>query len=103
MIKKADGFVTMAKTNDLPENTSLWDHCKVKDAKAKFGNLKDDAYVSTSSDFGVCIKWVTEYIEDPATSTIYKVASDRNLIGCHDTLKQCTYTSLLWYNPLIRY
>ncbi|KAH6643540.1 hypothetical protein C7974DRAFT_419162 [Boeremia exigua] len=92
VIKKEKGFETMAKTNKLPENISLWDHCKVKGAEAKFGNLKDDGYVSTSSDFGVCLKWVTDYIEDPAGATIYKIASDRNLIGCHDTLKQ--------YNPL---
>jgi cell division septation protein DedD len=95
-IEKSNGFDTMAKTNKVPENISLWDHCKVKGAEAKFGNLADDGYVSTSSDFGVCMKWVTDYIEDPAGSTIYKIASDRNLISCHDTLGKCTYTCLLW-------
>lgn len=99
-IKKTNGFETLGKKNNLPENISLWDHCKVKAAKEKFGNRKDDGYVSTSSDIGVCVKWVMEYLEDPKGSTIYKVASDKNLIGCHDTLKSCTYTSLLCSNAL---
>jgi hypothetical protein len=93
-IKKDNGFDTKAATNKLPKNLSLWDHCKVKNAKEKFGNRPDDGYVSTSLDFGVCLKWITDYIED-TSSTIYKIASDRNLIGCHDTLKHRTCTCLL--------
>jgi hypothetical protein len=84
---KKKGFETMGKTNGLPENVSLWDHCKEKEADASFGNLADDGYVSTSIDIQVCLDWVQDKIENRKGTTIYKIASYTNLIGCQDTLK----------------
>lgn len=91
-IKKDQGFKAWAKTKDLPPNISLWDHCKVKDAKYGFGNLENDGFVGMSSDVQVTLDWVTNYIEQTqGTTTIYKIAQDRNLLACADILKQRTY------------
>jgi hypothetical protein len=49
------------------------------------GNLQNDGYVSTSSDFSVCKEWVDSKIED-TSAPIYKIASYRNLVGCQLTL-----------------
>jgi hypothetical protein len=88
---RGKGFNSLGKDKGLPENLSLWDHCKEKGAADGFGNLQNDGYVSTSSDFSVCKEWVEDKIED-TSATIYKIASYENLIGCQLTLGKCTYT-----------
>jgi hypothetical protein len=92
---KADGaFKTFAQSKGTNPNYSLWDHCKIKEASASFGNLPDDGYVGTSVDINFCSKWMVEKLEDGTTdniqSTIYKVASDKNLISCQETLGKRT-------------
>lgn len=91
-IKKDGGFKAWAHTNKLPPNLSLWDHCKVKHAKHGFGNLANDGYVGMTSDVQVTLDWVTNYIEDTSgTTTIYKIAQDRNLLACADVLEKRMY------------
>lgn len=88
----------MAQWKNKEPNYSLWDHCKAKEADKKYGNLENDGYVSTTTDIAFSIKWVIEKLDpdnDPPLSTIYKIASDKNLIGCIETLKDGQYT-----NPL---
>lgn len=90
VIKADGGFKTFAQSRNTKPNYSLWDHCKIKEASASFGNLPDDGYVGTSTDVNFCSKWMLEKLEDGNTeniqSTIYKVASDLNLISCQETL-----------------
>lgn len=94
VIKADGGFKTFAQSKGTKPNYSLWDHCKIKEASASFGNLPDDGYVGTSVDVNFCAKWMIEKLEDGNTeniqSTIYKIASDMNLIGCQETLKNRT-------------
>lgn len=91
-IKKNGGFKAWSRTNNLPDNLSLWDHCKVKDAKHGFGNLPNDGFIGMTSDIGVALKWVTDKIEETkGSTTIYKIAQDTNLLGCADVLERCKY------------
>jgi viroplasmin and RNaseH domain-containing protein len=71
---------------------SLWDHCK--EAVQGFSNKDDDGFVSVSAAFHVCKEWVEDKIED-TSATIYKIASNKNLVDCQATLKQRTYACLL--------
>ena len=93
MIEADRGFKTFAQSKGTTPNYSLWDHCKIKAASASFGNLPDDGYVGTSVDINFCSKWMIEKLEDGNAdniqSTIYKIASDKNLIGCQVTLGKC--------------
>lgn len=75
----------MAKWKKVTPNYSLYDHCKVKGPSDGFKNLGNDGYISTSSDIGVCVRWVLDKLENPK-ATIYRIASDANLIGCQETL-----------------
>jgi hypothetical protein len=91
-IKKDQGFKSWARTKVLPPNLSLWDHCKVKDGKYGYGNLPNDGFIGMSSDVQVTLNWVTNYIEKTeGTTTIYRIAQDRNLLACTDILKHRTY------------